>query len=139
MDVGPPELLKGHLLLGDALDHLGPGDEHVARAPAHEDEVGHGGAVDGAPGARPQDGGDLGDDPGVDGVPVEDLPVAREAVHPFLDPGPGGVVQADDGGPHLGREVHEARDLAAVHLAQGAAQDREVLAEDEDEPPPMVP
>src|SRR5260370_1102794 len=39
------EVFLGHLLVRDGLDDLGAGDEHVARALGHDDEVGHGGRI----------------------------------------------------------------------------------------------
>ena len=72
---GAAQVLEADLLPGDALDDVGPGDEHVGGVLHHEDEVRHGRGVDRAPGGGAHDGGDLGDDPAGDGVPVEDLPV----------------------------------------------------------------
>ena len=68
----PAQLLEGHVLAGHRLDHVGTGDEHVAGPLDHEDEVGHGRAVDRAPGTGAEDHADLGDDPGGLGVAVED-------------------------------------------------------------------
>jgi hypothetical protein len=51
-----------------------------------------------------------------------------------LDAGAGAVVDADDGGPDPQRQVHELLDLVGEHLAERAAEHREVLREDEDLP-----
>ena len=44
---GPPELLLGNLLVGDGLDNVGTGNEHVGGVLDHENEVCHGRGVDG--------------------------------------------------------------------------------------------
>ena len=90
------------------------------------------GRVDGAAGARPHDHADLGDDARRLHVAVEDAAVAVEADHALLDAGAGAVVDADDRGPDLERQVHELVDLVGEHLAERAAEHREVLREHED-------
>ena len=55
-----------------------------------------------------------------------------EADHAFLDPRPAAVVDADDGHPEGGGEVHDLVDLLAEHLAERSAVDGEVLAEEAD-------
>ena len=129
---GPAELLEGHLLAGDGLDDVGPGDEHLRRLADHEDEVGHGRAVHGAAGAGAHDHADLGDHPGRVDVALEDPAEVVEADHAFLDPGPAAVVDADHGHPEGGGQVHDLVDLLAEDLAERTAVDGEVLAEDAD-------
>ena len=46
---------------------------------------------------------------------------------------PAGVVEADDGRADLQGEVHDLADLLGVGLGEAAAEDGEVLGEDEDE------
>ncbi len=55
MDEGPAELLVGHLLLGDRLDHLRASDIHVACPLDHEDEIGDRRRVYRSPGTGPHD------------------------------------------------------------------------------------
>src|SRR3954454_9956491 len=50
----------------------------------------------------------------------------------LLEQGAGALVDADDRAAGLDREVHHLGDLLAVHLAERAAEDREVLGEDAD-------
>ena len=126
------ELLELDLLAGDRLDHVGAGDEHVRRLLDHEDEVGHGGGVDGAAGARAHDHADLGDHAGALDVADEDVAVAAERDDALLDPGAAGVVDADHRRADLGGHVHDLDHLLRHDLAERAAEDREVLAEDED-------
>ena len=131
---GAPQLLERHVLAGDGLDHVGPGDEHVRGALDHEDEVGHGRGVDGAARAGAHDHADLGDHPRGRHVAVEDAAVGVQGDDPLLDPGPGAVVEPDHRDPGGGRQVHHLVDLLGEHLAERAAEDGEVLAEDADPP-----
>ncbi len=63
---------------------------------------------------------------------MEDPAVAVEAGDALLDAGAGAVVEADERRADLEGEVHDLVDLLGEHLAEGAAEEREVLAEDED-------
>ena len=89
------ELLLGDLLVGDGLDDVGTGDEHVRGAVDHEDEVGDRGRVDGTARTRAHDGADLGHDPRGERVAKEDVGVAAQRHDPFLDTGASRVVEAD--------------------------------------------
>ena len=131
---GAAELLEGDVLAGHRLHDVGAGDEHVGGALDHEDEVGHGGRVDRAAGARAEDDADLGDDARGRHVAVEDPPVGVQRDDALLDPGAGAVVEADHRHPGRGGQVHHLVDLLGEDLAQGAAEDGEVLAEDADPP-----
>ncbi len=84
--LGAAEILEGDILVRHGLDDAGTGDEHVARPLDHEDEVGDGGGVDGAPGARPEDGRYLRDDPRGEGVAEEDFGVTAQRLDALLDP-----------------------------------------------------
>ena len=128
------ERLELDLLAGDGLDHLGPGDEHVRGLLHHEDEVGHRGRVDGAARARAHDHRDLRDHARALDVADEDVAVGAERDDALLDPRAARVVQADYRGPDLRGEVHDLHHLLGHHLAERAAEDGEVLAEDEDRP-----
>ncbi len=134
VDLGPAQFVERHVLGGDGLDDLGPGDEHVARPANHHREVGDRGRIDGAAGARPHDRRDLRDDPAGQGVPEEDLGVPAEAHHAFLDPRPPGIVEPDHRGAVSQREIQDLADLLRVSLPQRAAEDREVLREDIHQP-----
>gem|GEM_PF-5058313 len=130
-----PEVLARDLLVGDGLDHVRPRDVHVGGALHHAHEVRDRRAVDGAAGAGPDDGRDLGHDAGGLGVAPEDLRVAPEALDAFLDARAAGVVEAHDRHAHLQGGVHHLADLLGVGLREGAAEDGEVLAEEVDRPP----
>jgi hypothetical protein len=61
---------------------------------------------------------------------VEDLAVEPEGDDALLDARAAGVVDADHRAAGLERVVHDLDDLLAEDLAEGAAEDREVLGED---------
>ena len=131
---GAAELLVGHVLVGDGLHHVRPGHEHVGRVLHHEDEVGHGRRIDGAAGARPHDQRHLRHHAGGQHIALEHVGIAGQRGDPFLDAGAAGVVDADDGRADLHGLVHDLADLLGMGLAERAAEDREVLAEDEHQP-----
>ena len=128
----PAELLELDVLAGDGLDHVGAGDEHVRGLVDHHGEVGDGGGVDGAAGARAHDQRDLRDDARAEHVAAEDLAVQAQRGDALLDAGAAGVVDADDRAAGLQREVHDLDDLLAEDLAEAAAEDGEVLGEHAD-------
>ena len=129
------ELLLRHVLVRDRLDDVRPGHEHVARALHHHREVGDGRRVDGAAGARPHDGRDLRDDARGERVAQEDVGVARQRHHAFLDPRAARVVEADHRRALPHRQVHDLHDLRGVGLRQRPAEHGEVLREGVDDAP----
>ena len=122
------------ILVRHGLHDARPGDEHVARPLHHHREVGDGRRIDGAAGTRTEDDRDLRHDTRRQDVAQEDLGIATERDDAFLDPRAAGIIQADDRRADLHREVHDLADLFGIRLGQRAAEDREVLAEDEDGP-----
>ena len=126
---GAAELLHRDVLAGDGLDDVGSGDEHVRGAVDHDREVGDRGGVDVAAGAGAHDQADLRDHAAGVHVAAEDLAVQAQRDDALLDAGAGALVDADDRAAGLDGEVHDLGDLLAVDLAQGAAEDREVLGE----------
>ena len=92
-------------------------------------EVGDRGRVHRAAGARPHDRGDLRDDARGERVAQEDVGVAAEREHAFLDARAARVVQADDRRAHLHRQIHDLHDLRGVGFGERSAEDGEVLRE----------
>ena len=135
VDARAAERLRIDLLVGHRLHDVRPGDEHVARPLDHDREVRHGRRVHRAAGARSEDHRDLRHDARRQDVAQEDLRVAAQRRDAFLDPRSAGIVEADDRRADLHRQVHDLADLLGVRLRERAAEDREVLAEDEDQPP----
>ncbi len=126
------ELFLRDFLVGHRLEHVGAGDEHVARVLHHDREVGDRRRVDGAAGARAHDRGNLRHDARRERVAEEDVGVAAERHHAFLDPRAARVVQPDDRRAELHRQIHDLHDLGGVGLRQRATEHREVLREGED-------
>ena len=135
VDARATEALEVDLLVRHRLHDVRPGDEHVARAVHHDDEVGDRGRVDGAAGTRSHHQRDLRHHAGCQRVAEEDVGVASQAGHTFLDPRATRIGEADDRRTVLEREVHHLADLFGVGLRQRPTEHREVLAVDEDEPP----
>ena len=80
-------------------------------------------------GGRAHDQRDLRDDPAGVHVALEDLAVEPERDHALLDARAAALVDADHRAAELHRQVEHLDDLLAVHLAEAAAEDRDVLAE----------
>jgi hypothetical protein len=123
------QLLERHFFMGHCLHDVRPGHEHPTDAADHEYEVGDGRRVHGTSRAGPEDAADLGDHAGCQSVPQEDVGVAAERGHAFLDARPTRVVEAHDREPVLQSEIQQLNDLLGVRLGERAAKDREVLAE----------
>ncbi len=129
MNLCAAQTLEVDLLVRHRLHHVRPGHEHVGGALDHEDEVGDRRRVDGAAGAGPHDGADLGHHTRGLGVAPEDLGVAAQRRHPFLNPRAARVVEPDDRAAGLHRQVHHLADLLRVRLRQRTAEHGEVLRE----------
>ena len=126
------QLLGGHRLIGDGFHDFRSGHEHVGRILDHEDKVGHGGRVDRAAGTGPHDHGNLRHDTGGQDVALKHIGISGQRGDAFLNPRAAGIVQADDRDADLHRLVHDLADLAGMGGGQRAAEDGEVLGEDED-------
>ena len=131
VDLRAAEFLGGHGLVGDGLHHVRAGDEHVARVAHHEDEVGHRRRIDVAARAGAHDQRNLRDDAGGEHVALEHLAIAAERRDALLDARAAGVEQADDRGAVLDRHVLDLGDLLRMRFAERAAEDGEILGEDD--------
>ena len=127
-----PQFLKGDILVRHRLDHVRPGHKHVARVLDHDHKVGDGRAVDRPARTRPHDDADLRNDARRQRVAVEDLGIARQAVHAFLNARPARVVQTDHGRAIGHGRIHHLADLHRVRVAYAAAEDRKILRVDVD-------
>ena len=77
--------------------------------------------------ARAQHDADLRDDAGILRIAAEDFGVTAQAAHALLNARAAGIDQADDGHAVAQRQIHHAANLVALHFAERAAVDREVL------------
>ncbi len=118
--------------MGHGADDIRAGDEHVGGLVDHEDEIGDGGRVDGAPGAWSHDGGELRHYTRSQRIAEEDVRVAGERDHALLNAGATGIVQPNDGRTHSHGGIHDLDDLGGVRFRERAAKDGEVLRIDED-------
>ena len=128
------QLVERHLFVGHRADDVRTGDEHVTGIFHHEDEVGHRRRIDRAARTGSHDHRNLRDHAGSQHVAQEDVGIAREADHPFLDTRAAGILQTDHRRPVLHRQVHELADLLPVGLAQRTAEYCEVFRHDVDAP-----
>src|SRR4030088_295943 len=132
MHVTTAQLVERYRLAGDDSDHLGARDEHVSLSRNDEDEVGDGGRVDGATGAWPGDDADLRDHSRRAHIPQEDVGIAREGDHPFLDARAAGIVDADDWDAVAQGELLYLDDLLGGDLSERAAEHCRVIGVDGD-------
>ena len=79
------EVFESHHFVGDRLDDLGSGDEHVRGLVHHDDEVRDGGAIDRATGAGAHDDRNLWDDAAGTDVAEENLCIGPKRCHAFLN------------------------------------------------------
>ena len=126
------KLLGSDDLIRHRLDHVRTGHEHVARVAHHEDEIGHGGRIDVAPGTRAHDHRDLRDDAGGEHVALEHFAITAERRDSFLNARAAGIEQPDDRRTRLHGEVLDLGDLLRVRFGQRAAEHGEILGEGED-------
>ncbi len=134
LHVGTAQLVEGHVLAGDVLDHVGAGDEHVTLVAHRHQQVSLDRRIDRSPSAFAQDDGDLRHQTTQHLVPAAQLGVPRQRGDRVLDSGAGRVVDADDRAADHGHPVHQLGHLAAEHLADRALEHRLVVAEHRDRP-----
>ena len=136
---GPAQLLLGHVLMGHGLDHVRPGDEHVARIRHHENEIRDRRRIDRAARARPHDRRDLRDHAAGQRIAQEDIGIPRERDDALLNARAAGIVEPDHRRSGLEREVHDLANLLRVGLRERPSEHREVLREDVHQPPMDAP
>ena len=114
----PAQLFGSEVLVGHRLHHIRPGDEHVARPLDHEDEIGDGGRIDGAAGARAHDQRDLRHHARCQHVALEHLGIAAKRGDAFLDARAARIIQPDQGDAGLDRLVHDLADFCRMRFRQ---------------------
>ena len=134
MRYGTAQLLLRHGLVCDCLDNLGSRHEEVGGILDHEDEIGHRRRVNRTAGARAHDQRDLGHHARGEHIALEDFGIAGERGDSVLDPRAAGIVEPDHRGADIDSLIHDLADLLGMRLAERAAKNREILAEDKDQP-----
>ena len=132
MDPRPSQLLVADYLAGYVLNDVWAGKKHAADAFRHKNEIGNGRGIDSSPRTRAQNGRELGNDSGINGVAVEDAGISILSVDALLNASPAGVVDPDQGSSHFGSQVHDFYDFRGMSFSQGPAQNGEVLGKNED-------
>src|SRR5581483_6501873 len=99
--VGAAQLFLRDVFVSYGLDDVGTGDEHVTGVVHHEGEIGDGGRVYSTTRTGPHNGGNLRHHAAGQSVAQEDVGVAGERHHAFLNTRAAGVVEADYGGSGL--------------------------------------
>src|SRR5713226_5367621 len=113
-------------------DHVRASDEHVGRVFDHDVEVGNRRTVHRAARARAHDATDLRHHAAGQSVAQKNVGITAETDDAFLYARAAGIVQADDRGADLHRQVHYFANLFGVRFREGAAKDSKVLREDKD-------
>ena len=127
---GAAQLLFRHFFVRHRLDHVGPGNEHVRSVFGHKNEIGDGGRIDCAAGARSEDGADLRNNAAGQRVAQKNLRITGQRHHSFLNARAAGIVEPDDGRPDTHGQVHNFTNFARVRFRERSAKDREILREE---------
>ena len=135
VDARAAELLLGHVLAGDGLREVRPGERHRAAALHHRHEVGEPRDVGRAGRARSHERGHLRHDPAHHHLLAEQVARAREQrAGRLLDARAGGVEQPDHRDALGERELAQARDLQLAGHPHRAGHHGEVVGGHRHEP-----
>jgi len=126
---GSAQILFGNILVRNRLDHVRAGDKHVRSVPRHENKIGDGRRIHGAPRARAHDGADLRDHSARQRVAQKNIGITRERPHAFLNAGSPGIIQADYGRAVAHRQVHDLADFECIRLRERSTEYGEILRE----------
>src|ERR1044071_5913997 len=111
MDLRTTEIFQGHLFAGNFLDDRRSGDEHLAGALHHENEISQCRGIRRNANARSHDCGDLWYGAGRDLILIENLTDGSRYIEPFLNSCSGGVVETDNGPANLSSAFDAVSDL----------------------------
>ena len=92
VSVRAAELVLGDFFVGDCLDDVRSGDEHVRGLVHHEDEIGNGWGIDGATSAGPHDRRNLRNHAAIKRVAQKNICVTRQGHDTLLNPRTAGIV-----------------------------------------------
>ena len=129
MNRSAAQLFLRHLFAGHGLHDLRAGNEHIAAALAHQDEVGQRGRINRAAGARSENSRDLRDNARSEDVALEDFGITGQTVHALLDTRAARIVDSDHRSPVFHRHIHHFADLSGEGFGQRTAEHGEILRE----------
>ena len=124
---GAAQFFSRYFFGRDRLDDGRARKEHVRRIFDHEDEVHQGRAVYSTAGAGPHNDGNLRDDARCSRIIHEDAAKPGQGIDAFLDAGTAGIIDADDGSPHLQGHFLHLGNLVGMHFAKGTAFNRKIF------------
>ena len=124
-----PQFLVGDFFVGDGFHHIRPGHEHIGTVLDHKNKVGHGGAIDSPPGARPHNERYLRNNARCLDITLKHIGIACQAFDPFLNARPARIIQANHRGANFHRLVHDLADFARMCPGQRAAKNGKILTE----------
>jgi hypothetical protein len=127
---GAAQFLLGDFFMGDSLDDVRAGDEHVGCLASHENKIGDGRGINRAAGAGAHDRADLGDHAAGERIAQKNFRVAGQRLDAFLNARAAGIVQADQRRARTHGQVHDLDDFPGVGFGKRAAENREILRED---------
>ena len=131
--IGAAQFLFANLFVRHGLDHIRPGNEHVALLLHHKDKVRKGWRIASATCARAQDGGDLRNHARRNRILVENRSIAGQTGNALLDTRATRIVQGNDGRPVLQGQLLHLDDLLRIGFAQRASERRKVVSVDKDQ------
>ena len=106
VNFGSAEGVLAHIFASHGLYHLGACEEHIGYALGHNGEVGEGGGVHRAAGARAENAGNLRNHAGGHDVTLENFGITGKGVDAFLNTCAARVVESDYGCAHLHGHIH---------------------------------
>jgi len=131
--VAPPSCSCVTSFARHGLHDLRAGEEHVRGLLLHDDEVGQRGRINAPPAQGPKMAEICGMTPDAHHVALEDVGIAGQRVHAFLDTRTARVVHADAGGAVAQGHVHDLADLVRHRQRQRTRRHGEVLCENIDQ------
>ncbi len=116
MRVRPAQLILRHLFVRHRLDHIRPRNKHVRSLINHQNKIGNRRRINRSTRAGPHNRRDLRHHSAVQRVAQENVCIARQRHHAFLNARSARIIQPNHGSPHLRRQIHDLHDLRGIRL-----------------------